>query len=159
MILTDIRLRRKSDNKMFHFVEGYKSTLGAGPILWTIWVHEENVERSQWKKETLLDEQVEKQPFTGIFDDTTWGNLTRPEQDFWNAKGFNFDNWHGKPMFVSDIVKYICDGVEDRVEVIKLNHLVCFKDKENCIKDISIERNICKIYVIGNIWQDAHLIK
>lgn len=155
----DFRLLKKRDNKMFHFPIGYRGGPGFGPVIWTVLIHDPMTHSSQWKQMELLNDEVERQIFIGRFDDTTWGGLSQPEMEFWNAKGFNFDTWKGKPIYLGDIVRYICEGKADVVEVVRLMHLVCFKDKGGCVKDMPMDDKRCKMYVLGNSTQNSELLE
>lgn len=144
---------------MFHFPIKQEGGPGFGPVIHTVLIHDPDTHSSQWKKMELLDDEVEKQHFIGRHDDTTWGMLSQVEMKFWNEKGYNFDNWKGKPIYLGDVVRFVQEGRADVVEVIRLQHLVCFKDKEGCVKDMPMHDTKCKMYVCGNKNQNSELLE
>ena len=49
--------------------------------------------------------------FTGLYDSTTWEELTPEEQDYFLHQPDGWENmedvWHGKPIYAGDIISYI----------------------------------------------------
>lgn len=112
--------------------------------------------------------------FTGVYDSTKWGELSKKEQKRWefscykNEKGHITNNtkntWKGKRIFEGDIVKFTNtqNGIYEigqimigRIEYDKDGCYWCCKNNFQCYKDWAFNKDI---KVIGNVFDDPELL-
>lgn len=151
------RVYHKLEKRMYHFVQGWKQEYPGGPIIWTVW-DDTTAPVKDWKTKTFADEEVIRMPFIGTYDDTLWKDLEEWEKEFWGIKGYSEINWVGKPKYTKDVMKLVCKGFEDKLEVVELDCHRVLCDSEGCVQHIPIDRSKCKIYLIGNTLQNENLL-
>ena len=95
----------------------------------------------------FIDSDWTVEQFTGIYDSTTWEELTNQERSDWLWEGNTLNEWKGKMIFEGDIVK--CHAIET-------DETVIVED----IRKIPVYFNWVDIYngatikIIGNIHEE-----
>lgn len=152
------RVYHKLERRLYHFVKSWELDYPDGVMTWTVWDTQEGVLPRDWKLKSFKDEEVIRMPWIGCYDHTLWADLKPWEAIFWSNKGYTELNWAGKPAFVNDIIRLVEEGKEDKLEVVKVDCYNYLCDSSGTVKDIPVDRDNCKIYVIGNYYQNPELL-
>lgn len=103
----------------------------------------------------LTDPYIILEQFTGLYDSTTWEQLTESEREDWTRSGNMPSKWKGKPIYEGDIINFKSATNEVRYMPEAAAFERFTKNGPAVLNDIIAK----KLKIIGNIHENADLLK
>ena len=107
--------------------------------------------------EPNLEELEEVQLFTGLYDATTWDELTEDERAEWTRSGNMPSEWKGKPIYEGDRIKLLYNWHEQywTVKFTKGCFYLFRGDRLSMLYNF----DAFEMEIIGNIWENHELLE
>ena len=109
------------------------------------------LEREEW-------DARESQQYTGVYDNTEWGDLSRKEKSELKGHGWNKSDWQGREIYEGDLI--VSPGRNDGKPHPVVFEKGMFAGKYGMVVyNLFLERETNAVKVVGNICDDPELLE